>query len=93
MRIGIDHPTNRPNFTTVRLGELVVWFSYETMIAAELRDTQIVRVNVWGPTTGQHLNAVDGGSREAHKRRLSIDAFEGAIEAMLSEAGMYSLAG
>ena len=33
----------------------------------------VVRENNWGPTTGKHLNAIDGGDKKA---RLSADAFE-----------------
>jgi hypothetical protein len=61
----IYHPTGRPNFSRVELGDgdLSVYFSYETPIAFNTRATGwVVRENEWGPTTGRHLNYVDDGS-------------------------------
>lgn len=53
---------------------LTVWFSYETPIAFYSHATgKVVRENSWGPTTGKHLNWVDGGNKKA---RVSSDKFE-----------------
>jgi hypothetical protein len=54
-----------------------LWFSYKTLVAfCRDGETIIVRENDWGPTTGKHLNAIDGGSKEAKKKRLSSQNFE-----------------
>lgn len=51
------------------------WFSYKTLIAFRAGPNRYVRTNDWGPTTGKHLNAIDGGDKKA---RLSSDDFEAA---------------
>lgn len=60
MRVGIDHPNDRPNFARVNLGEVTLWFSYQTCIAFQVPNhLPRVRENDWGPTTGKHLNMID----------------------------------
>lgn len=50
------------------------YFSYKTLVAFKTKDkTLIVRENIWGPTTGKHLNWIDGGDKES---RLSEKEFE-----------------
>lgn len=45
------------NFNRVQIGHLTVWFSYETIVAFRTPQTGLVATeNVWGPTTGKHLN-------------------------------------
>lgn len=58
MNVSINHPTNRPNFTNVTIGDVELWFSYRTLIAFRTPTScgTIVRENDWGPTTGRHLN-------------------------------------
>ena len=42
-----------------------VYFSYKTPVAFETIETGlVVRENDWGPTTGKHLNWIDGGGGE-----------------------------
>jgi hypothetical protein len=49
------------------------WFSYETIVAfRDKTGEKFVRENEWGPTTGKHLNWIDGGDE---KTRLSADKF------------------
>ena len=46
--------------THVTLGALDVWFSYSTAVAFWVAGERLViSENVWGPTTGRHLNAID----------------------------------
>ena len=55
-----------------------VWFSYKTPVAFYTPEGgKRVRVNDWGPTTGKHLNAIDGGDKKA---RLSGEVFEVALQ-------------
>ena len=58
----IDHPTDRPNFSIVSTDEADYAFSYRTCIGFNRWDGKgwIVRRNEWGPTTGKHLNWLDG---------------------------------
>ena len=60
----------------VEVGGRTLYFSYETLVAFEGRDgRRVVRENSWGPTTGKHLNWIDGGDR---KGRVSAEAFAAA---------------
>lgn len=61
----------------------LVYYSYRTPVAFKTHGHVVVRENDWGPTTGKHLNAIDGGSREARKKRVPREAFE----LMLSHLG------
>ena len=58
----IDHPTNRANFAIVEVNGTSYAFSYKTLIAFRSAGPWRARVNVWGPTTGKHLNALDPAS-------------------------------
>ena len=52
-----------------------VWFSYQTPIAFQVSGRlPVVRRNDWGPTTGKHLNAIDGGGG-AKASRVSGEEF------------------
>jgi len=60
-------------------GGNVFWFSYKTLVAFRGPDgRRVVRQNDWGPTTGKHLNAIDGGDK---KSRVDSAAFEAAYSA------------
>jgi len=65
------------NFTRVDTKNVVVWFSYKTPIAyRDDVDGLVVSENYWGVTTGKHLNWVDGGDKEAKKKRKKSTDFE-----------------
>lgn len=58
----------------VSMGPLTVWFSYKTPVAFQVDGSpKVVRQNEWGPTTGKHLNAIDGGDK---KSRVDAQTFE-----------------
>lgn len=62
------------------LGYVTVWYSYRTVVAFRTAGAATtVRENSWGPTTGKHLNAIDGGTREAKTARLPASDFEDAL--------------
>jgi len=62
------------------VGDLTVWFSYQTPVAfCHGIGQQIVRQNDWGPTTGKHLNWIDGGDKASR-----VDS--GTFERLLAEA-------
>ena len=76
MQVAISHPTNRPNFTEVTVGDVTLWFSYETVVGfRDWRTGRGLRVtqNYWGPTTGKHLNWIDNGDKAS---RLDADDFK-----------------
>lgn len=57
-----------------------VYFSYSTPVAFRtIKTGLVVRENDWGPTTGKHLNWIDGGDKATR-----IDG--AAFERQLSEA-------
>ena len=40
------------------------WFSYKTLVAFKyLGEEIVVHENIWGATTGKHLNWIDGGNK------------------------------
>lgn len=61
----------------VSVGPIDVYYSYTTVVAFRTPDAGlVVRHNEWGPTTGKHLNWIDGGSTERVKARRSREDFE-----------------
>jgi hypothetical protein len=89
MRVRINHPTDRPNFAIVYVGEITLAFSYETVIAFCTWTTGwVVSINYWGPTTGKHLNYLDNGN---HKDRLPDAEFKSRLESVLGSIGSVEL--
>jgi hypothetical protein len=55
------------------------FFSYETLVAVRnMNGTRVVQ-NQWGPTTGKHLNAIDGGNKS---NRLTPDEFQDYVDSL-----------
>jgi len=54
------------------------WFSYKTLVAF-YHPTRglVVHENTWGPTTGKHLNWIDGGDK---KSRVNAETFKRLLE-------------
>ena len=66
----------------VEVGNLTVWFSYNTPIAFQVGGfPKVIRENVWGITTGKHLNAIDPDK----KKRVSDDEFERQWELLMKD--------
>jgi hypothetical protein len=59
------------NFREIHFGALTVYQSYNTVVGFSLGDVLAVQQNVWGTTTGKHLNEI---SRD-HKIRVSEERF------------------
>lgn len=55
----------------------LIWFSYKTPVAFAKNGNRVVRENLWGPTTGKHLNWIDGGDKAA---RVSSADFEATLK-------------
>lgn len=77
--VRIEHPTDRPNFTLVTVGDLELAFSYKTVIGFNAGDGWYLSENLWGPTTGKHLNQLPRGHG-----RLSRPEFEAKLAEVMS---------
>ena len=78
--------TTGSNFTEVSFDNLTIWTSYRTVIAFRTPKTgKVVRENDWGPTTGKHLNAIDGGEKSS---RLPGEKFEALLNDALVKLGL-----
>lgn len=74
------------NSLRLDIGPLTVWFSYKTPVAFQLDGKlRVVRRNQWGPTTGKHLNWIDGGNQ---KERVDSDEFERRFNEVLASCGL-----
>ena len=60
-------------------GLATFYFSYQAVVAFYGPNGRRVSENCWGPTTGKHLNWIDGGNKES---RLPRDQFEAELEAL-----------
>lgn len=66
----------------VEIGDVTLYFSYKTLVAFRAPGKGlVVSENVWGPTTGKHLNWI-GGSK---KDRLSRTEFESQWKAVAEQ--------
>lgn len=56
------------------IGGYTFWYSYKTLVAFRAPSHPlVVHQNDWGPTTGKHLNAIDGGKKTS---RVDADTFK-----------------
>jgi hypothetical protein len=66
-------------------GGFRVWYSYRTPVAFQVNAEPIlVRENDWGPTTGKHLNSIDGGDKST---RIPGAEFEARMAETLKKLG------
>ena len=74
------------NFNCGEIGKVELYFSYDTCVAFWTPKTGlVVSENIWGNTTGKHLNWLDGGRKE---RRVPIDEFEKQLKELLESRGL-----
>ena len=66
----------KSNFHMITLGNLSIWFSYETPIAFNSYGQIFIRENDWGATTGKHLNYISTDK----KIRMNGEKFEQLLE-------------
>lgn len=79
--ISMDRSMN-DNLTRIYVGDLVLWFSYETIVAfREPGQPRVVSENVWSNTTGRHLNAIDNGDK---RNRVPHDVFQQKLEDLMN---------
>ena len=84
MNVSISHPTDRPNFTEVTLGDKTVYFSYKTPIAFRGENGLVIRENDWNVTTGKHLNWIC----DDKTARITGAEFVAALEAEFGPVGV-----
>lgn len=71
------------NALVFSMGDVDVYFSYKTPVAFRHPTTGlVVRMNEWGPTTGKHLNAIDGGNG-AKAKRINGAEFEARLRRLM----------
>jgi len=71
------------NALVVALNNVRVFFSYQTPIAYETsQEGLVVRENDWGPTTGKHMDWIDGGNKD---RRISGPEFENRLGVLIGK--------
>jgi hypothetical protein len=70
----------------VDFDNLTLWYSYNTIVAFRGGEYgRVVRQNDWGPTTGKHLNAIDGGEKSS---RIPGEKFEKMLNETLKKLGL-----
>ena len=74
----------RINALTFFLGGVQVYFSYKTVVAFRAEGRLVVRQNTWGPTTGKHLNEIDGGDAEHRAQRVNEHDFQILLDQVLA---------
>lgn len=66
----------------VTIGDTTLYFSYETLVGVRRAGKLHVVTNMWGTTTGKHLNILDGGSKEAKNSRLTSADFDMLVKTL-----------
>ena len=72
----------RSNAILVSVGGVDVYFSYRTPVAFRVNGRLVVRENEWGPTTGKHLNSIDGLDKGS---RVNGDEFQRLFAELVGE--------
>ena len=72
--------TTAVNALVFSIGNYYIYYSYKTPVAFRGPDGLKVSENCWGPTTGKHLNAIDGGDKA---NRMPRAEFEKALKDIL----------
>ena len=74
------------NFNCVEVGNLELYFSYETIVGFRAPKLGlVVSQNIWSSTTGKHLNWLDGGRKQC---RTPHEEFEKMLQELLKEKGL-----
>lgn len=69
------------NFKSLVIGDLELYFSYNTCVAFRKQYVIHCTENVWGRTTGKHLNLICPN----HKERINNDNFNALLARNLEE--------
>lgn len=63
------------------IGPLTLYYSYSTIIGFEYKGKEVICENVWGRTTGKHLNILELDK----KKRYSYEDFHNYLNSALKE--------
>jgi hypothetical protein len=75
----------KSNFNKVILNDnLTIYFSYETPIAFTSKNGLVVSENIWGTTTGKHLNMINDNK----SIRINRTNFETLLNETLTNIGI-----
>lgn len=66
----------KSNYVVIEDTHRIFYFSYNTLIAFKIEGSLYIRENVWGSTTGKHLNNVS----RVKEIRISKEKFEEAYK-------------
>jgi len=69
------------------LGNLTLFFSYDTVVAFQSVNGNFYSENQWGPTTGKHLNYICPDK----KKRLKREVFEKFLQKALDDFKWFSV--
>jgi hypothetical protein len=72
-----NYAKSKSNNFAVETHGMTYYFSYETLVGVSDANRTVLRENIWGNTTGKHLNAICTGSP-----RLTEHEFNQAVEMM-----------
>lgn len=85
IRCYCPNTTTTSNAIVVGIGELDLFFSYETLVAFSLPGVgRIVHENIWSATTGKHLNAID----KKRGDRVGAEKFNALLQSTLEKVGL-----
>ena len=80
----IDHIGRGDKGHSVSLGSITLYFSYNTLVGFESPDHGVVcSENIWGSTTGNHLNAIEPD----HDLRYDPPSFMAKVEELNIKIG------
>jgi hypothetical protein len=83
MLINLNHYCNNKAHV-LQLGSLRLHFSYETCIALGYKGERIRLANVWGPTTGRHINQMG----ICKYREVTVEEFMTKVHAAVMQHGL-----
>ena len=82
MTVKIQYPSRNTKQMTVTIGNLDLYFSYETLVAFNSRRVGFwISKNIWSTTTGRHLNEI----HPDHSIRSTPELFDLKVKEMLKE--------
>jgi len=71
-----NYASVKANNVHLEMDKITYYFSYKTLVAVRGGGNLVIRANVWGPTTGKHLNAIDSD----HTKRVDEETFLNQVE-------------
>lgn len=64
----------------IELGNIVYYFSYDTVVAFKYKGQQYTSENCWNRTTGKHLNSLEPDNQKRIKREIFEKLLNKAIK-------------